>query len=179
MTGSSLAWLRVQDTKFSAQVAALESEVRALKAANADLARDNKACYCQLRAKDKQLEAAAREVDHARQTELHNKVCVRPGGCVLPVLLVGPTYRLTHAHRHAPCTHVYTHTLSRTHTHTHTHTHTTQPPAHARTHARTRTLTEKMYTVSLQEKRLKTYGLIVIFSFQSAHPLGQATDKTC
>ena len=45
-----------------------------MKADSANLARDNKACYSQIRAKDKQLDSAAKEVEHARQTELHNKV---------------------------------------------------------------------------------------------------------
>ena len=64
----------LQDAKFSAQVASLESEVRILKADNARLSKDNKTCYCQIRAKDKQLDSAAKEVEHARHTELQNKV---------------------------------------------------------------------------------------------------------
>ncbi len=67
----------LQDAKFSAQVASLESEVRALKADNASLNKDNKAGCNQIRAKDKQLDSAAKEVEHARQTELHNKVKIR------------------------------------------------------------------------------------------------------
>ena len=75
---SSRQLLRLQDDKFSAQVASLEAEVRTVKAENAGLAKDNKACYNQIRAKDKQLDSAAREVEHARQTELHNKVGEAP-----------------------------------------------------------------------------------------------------
>lgn len=62
-----------KDAKFSAQVASLEAEVRSLKGENAALSKDNKACYSHLRAKDKQLDSAAKEVEQARQTELHNK----------------------------------------------------------------------------------------------------------
>ena len=64
----------VQGDKFSAQVAALESGVKALKAENAGLTKDNKACYCQMRAKDKELAAAAKQVAQAQQTEIQNKV---------------------------------------------------------------------------------------------------------
>lgn len=64
----------LQDAKFSAQVASLESEVRTLKADNGRLSKDNKTCYCQIRAKDKQLDSAAKEMEHARHTELQNKV---------------------------------------------------------------------------------------------------------
>ena len=45
-----------------------------MKADNASLSKDNKAGCNQIRAKDKQLDNAAKEVEHARQTELHNKV---------------------------------------------------------------------------------------------------------
>ena len=74
MQTCSLVSLSLQDAKFSAQVASLEAEVRSLKGENAALSKDNKTCYSQLRAKDKQLDSAAKEVEQARQTELHNKV---------------------------------------------------------------------------------------------------------
>ena len=74
MTTADQSAACVQDAKFSAQVASLESEVKTLKASNASLGKDNKACYSQIRAKDKQLDSAAKEVEHARQTKLHNKV---------------------------------------------------------------------------------------------------------
>ena len=64
----------MQGDKFSAQVAALESEVKSLKADNASLSKDNKACYSQIRAKDKELDAAAKQVAQARQTDIQNKV---------------------------------------------------------------------------------------------------------
>ena len=63
-----------QTDKFSAQVAALESEVRSLKADNASLAKDNKAGCSQIRAKDKELDAAAKQVAQAQQTDIQNKV---------------------------------------------------------------------------------------------------------
>ena len=64
----------LQGDKFSAQVAALESEVKALKADNASLTKDNKTCYNQIRAKDRELDAAAKQVKQAHQTEIQNKV---------------------------------------------------------------------------------------------------------
>lgn len=64
----------MQGDKFSAQVAALEAEVKSLKAENAGLSKDNKVCYGQIRAKDKELDAAAKEVAQARQAEIQNKV---------------------------------------------------------------------------------------------------------
>ena len=64
----------LQGDKFSAQVAALESGVKTLKAENAGLTKDNKACYTQIRAKDKELAAAAKQVAQAQQTEIQNKV---------------------------------------------------------------------------------------------------------
>lgn len=45
-----------------------------MKAENASLSKNNKACYSQIRAKDKELDAAAKQVAQAQRTEIHNKV---------------------------------------------------------------------------------------------------------
>ena len=72
-------------------MASLEAEVRKVKAENASLVKDNKACYNQIRAKDKQLDGAAKEVEHARQTELHNKVSdVPPAPFAFPLSSTPP-----------------------------------------------------------------------------------------
>ncbi|KAK9819661.1 hypothetical protein WJX72_000877 [[Myrmecia] bisecta] len=64
---------------FSAELAALESEVKALKAANAALSEDIKAAATITRNKDKELDAAAAKVAHAdavlvQNKELQNKI---------------------------------------------------------------------------------------------------------
>ena len=69
--------LCLQGDKFSAKVAALEAEVKLLKAANAKLAEDNKTCYNTIRAKDKELDAAAKVKQQAERTAVENKVCRR------------------------------------------------------------------------------------------------------
>lgn len=55
-------------------MAALQSELRALREAHRALGEDNRACYAQVRAKDKQLDAAAVQVEEARRIKVENGV---------------------------------------------------------------------------------------------------------
>ncbi|KAK9846430.1 hypothetical protein WJX81_003622 [Elliptochloris bilobata] len=58
---------------FSEAVAALEAEVKALRAGKDSLAEDNKAAAATIRAKDKQLDLAAVRVEEARLIAVENK----------------------------------------------------------------------------------------------------------
>lgn len=64
----------VQGSGFSEAIAALESELRGVRASNAALSDDNRGCYAQIRAKDKELDAAALQVKHAKAVAVENKV---------------------------------------------------------------------------------------------------------
>lgn len=67
-------WHPAQGTGFSEAVAALEAEVKTLRAGKEQLAEDNKACYALIRAKDKQLDQAQARVEEARLIAMENKV---------------------------------------------------------------------------------------------------------
>ncbi|BDA42075.1 probable microtubule-associated protein [Coccomyxa sp. Obi] len=58
---------------FSEVIAALESELKSVRASNAALADDNKGCYSLIRAKDKELDAAAAQVEAAKAIAVENK----------------------------------------------------------------------------------------------------------
>lgn len=61
-------------------MATLEAEVKALKAENARLEHDSKGVYNQLRAKDRELDNMAQEVDRAR--DVHNENQVKLAFCL-------------------------------------------------------------------------------------------------
>ena len=69
--------LEPQGTGFSEAIATLEAEVKTLKAENAHLDSDNKGAYNQIRAKDKQLDTMALEVEEARRILIQNGVSPR------------------------------------------------------------------------------------------------------
>lgn len=54
-------------------IAGLESELKAVRAANQQLTDDNRGCYSQIRAKDKELDLAAAKVEEARRIAMENK----------------------------------------------------------------------------------------------------------
>ncbi|CAL5219051.1 g811 [Coccomyxa viridis] len=58
---------------FSEVVAGLEAELKSMKADHEKLAKDNKGCCNQIRAKDKQLSAAGVQLEHARAILVENK----------------------------------------------------------------------------------------------------------
>ena len=64
----------MQGNGFTEIVATLEAEVKNLKAENARLENDSKAVYNQLRAKDKELDSMADEVERARAIYAENQV---------------------------------------------------------------------------------------------------------
>ena len=64
----------MQGNGLSEVVATLEAEVKTLKAENARLQHDSKAVYNQLRAKDKELDSMAEEVERARAIYAENQV---------------------------------------------------------------------------------------------------------
>ena len=66
--------LRAQGTGFSEAVAGLEAEVRSLRAANTALSEDNRGCYAQIRAKDKDLDVAAIRIKEAACINVENGV---------------------------------------------------------------------------------------------------------
>lgn len=67
-------WHPAQGVGFSEAVAALEAEVKTLRAGKEQLAEDNKVCYALIRAKDKQLDQAQARVEEARLIAMENKV---------------------------------------------------------------------------------------------------------
>lgn len=64
----------VQGSGFSEVIAGLEAELKSVKAANVALADDNRGCYAQIRAKDKELDMLAAQVEHAKAIAIENKV---------------------------------------------------------------------------------------------------------
>ncbi len=54
-------------------LAGLEAELKSMKADHEKLAKDNKGCCNQIRAKDKQLSAAGVQLEHARAILAENK----------------------------------------------------------------------------------------------------------
>ena len=66
------AWM--QGSGFSEVIAALESELKSVRASHAALTDDNKGCYTLIRAKDKELDAAAVQVEAANAIAVENKV---------------------------------------------------------------------------------------------------------
>ncbi len=54
-------------------IAGLEAELKSMKAEHEKLSKDNKGCYNQIRAKDKELSAAAVQLEHARAILVENK----------------------------------------------------------------------------------------------------------
>ena len=54
-------------------IAGLEAELKSMKAAHEKLTKDNKGCYNQIRAKDKELSAAEVQLEHARAVLVENK----------------------------------------------------------------------------------------------------------
>lgn len=67
----------MQGSGFSEVIAGLESELKSVRAANQQLADDNRGCYAQIRAKDKELDLAAAKVEEARRIAMENKVRLR------------------------------------------------------------------------------------------------------
>jgi hypothetical protein len=63
-----------QGSGFSEVIAGLEAELKSLRAANQQLADDCRACYAQIRAKDKELDLAAARVEEALRVSIENKV---------------------------------------------------------------------------------------------------------
>ncbi len=66
----------MQGSGFSEVIAALESELKSVRASNAALTDDNKGCYALIRAKDKELDAATTQVEAAKAIAVENKVRV-------------------------------------------------------------------------------------------------------
>lgn len=64
----------MQGSGFSEVIAALESELKSVRASNTALTDDNKGCYALIRAKDKELDAAAVQVEAAKAIAVENKV---------------------------------------------------------------------------------------------------------
>jgi hypothetical protein len=70
----------VQGTGFSEVVAGLESELKAVRARNGALGEDNRGCYAQIRAKDKQLAAYEAAMAEARAIAVENGVRISCSG---------------------------------------------------------------------------------------------------
>ena len=68
-----------QGCGFSEVIASLESELRSMKMAHEEVAQDNKGCYNLIRAKDRELDAAAVHLEQARAVMIENKAS--PVGC--------------------------------------------------------------------------------------------------
>ena len=75
-----------QGSGFSEVIAGLEAELKSMKAAHDSLAKDNKGCYNQIRAKDKELNAAELQLEHARAILVDNKVCPPVPGISIALL---------------------------------------------------------------------------------------------
>ena len=54
-------------------IAGLEADLRSIRLAHGEIAQDNRGCYNQIRAKDKELDAAAVQLEHARAVLVENK----------------------------------------------------------------------------------------------------------
>ena len=67
------ASLCIQGSGFSEVIASLEAELRSMRLAHVEVIQDNKGCYNQIRAKDKELDAAAVQLEHARAVLVENK----------------------------------------------------------------------------------------------------------
>lgn len=66
--------MKVQGTGLSEIVATLEAEVKSLKADKLRLENDSKAVNNQIRAKDKELDGMAQEVERAQAVQIQNQV---------------------------------------------------------------------------------------------------------
>ena len=69
----SSASLCIQGSGFSEVIAGLEAELRSMRLAHGEVTQDNRGCYNQIRAKDKELSAAAVQLEHARAILVENK----------------------------------------------------------------------------------------------------------
>ena len=67
-----------QGSGFSEAIAGLEAELKSMKAAHEKLTKDNKGCYNQIRAKDKELGAAKVQLERARAILVENKARNHP-----------------------------------------------------------------------------------------------------
>ncbi len=63
----------MQGCGFSEVIASLESKLRSMKMAHTEMTQDNKACYNLIRAKDRELDAAAVHLEQARAIMVENK----------------------------------------------------------------------------------------------------------
>lgn len=62
-----------QGSGFSEVIAGLEAELKSMRAEHEKLTRDNKGCYNQIRAKDRELSAAEVQLERARAILVENK----------------------------------------------------------------------------------------------------------
>lgn len=65
--------LCIQGSGFSEVIAGLEADLRSMRLAHVEVTQDNRGCYNQIRAKDKELDAAAVQLEHARAVLVENK----------------------------------------------------------------------------------------------------------
>lgn len=63
-----------QGSGFSEVIVGLEAELKSMKITHGELTKDNKACYSEIRAKGKDLDAAAVQLERARTIAVENKV---------------------------------------------------------------------------------------------------------
>ena len=62
-----------QGCGFSDMIASLESQLRSMKMAHQEMTHDSKGCYNLIRAKDRELDAAAVHLEQARAVMVENK----------------------------------------------------------------------------------------------------------
>ena len=71
-----------QGCGFSDMIASLESKLRAMKMAHEEVTQDNKGCYNLIRAKDRELDAAAVHLEQARAVMVENKASPVNATCI-------------------------------------------------------------------------------------------------
>lgn len=67
----------IQGSGFSEVIAGLEADLRTTRLAHVEVTQDNRGCYNQIRAKDKELDAAAVQLEHARAVLVENKASMQ------------------------------------------------------------------------------------------------------